>query len=182
MPPSVVVKAQFPGANPKVIAETVASPLEEQINGIENMLYMFSQATSDGTLTLTVTFKLGTDPESGAAVGAEPREPGAAAPARRTCAARRHHGQELARPDDGGASVLAERPLRHALSPQLRRAQRQGSAGADPRHRQTCSCSARATTRCASGSIRDKVAERGLTAERRGRTRSASKTCRWRPA
>jgi multidrug efflux pump len=62
VPPSVVVRAQFPGANPKVIAETVATPLEEQINGVEDMLYMFSQAASDGTLTLTVTFKLGTDP------------------------------------------------------------------------------------------------------------------------
>jgi len=61
VPPTVVVKAQFPGANPKVIAETVGSPLEEQINGTENMLYMFSQASSDGLLTLTVTFKLGTD-------------------------------------------------------------------------------------------------------------------------
>jgi len=63
VPPSVVVTAQFPGANPKVIAETVATPLEEQINGTENMLYMFSQAASDGTLTLTVTFALGTDPD-----------------------------------------------------------------------------------------------------------------------
>jgi multidrug efflux pump len=62
VPPSVVVKAQFPGANPKVIAETVATPLEEQIQGVENMLYMSSQAASDGQLTLTVTFKLGTDP------------------------------------------------------------------------------------------------------------------------
>src|SRR5258708_39891114 len=62
VPPTVVVKAQFPGANPKVIAETVASPLEEQINGTEGMLYMFSQASSDGLLTLTVTFKLGMDP------------------------------------------------------------------------------------------------------------------------
>jgi multidrug efflux pump len=62
VPPTVVVKAQFPGANPKVIAETVASPLEEQINGTENMLYMFSQASSDGLLTLTVTFTLGMDP------------------------------------------------------------------------------------------------------------------------
>ncbi len=62
VPPTVVVTAQFPGANPKVIAETVATPLEEQINGTENMLYMFSQASSDGILTLTVTFKLGTDP------------------------------------------------------------------------------------------------------------------------
>ncbi|KKX31531.1 multidrug efflux RND transporter permease subunit [Rhizobium sp. LC145] len=63
VPPSVVVRATYPGANPTVIAQTVATPLEEQINGVEDMLYMSSQATSDGVLTLTVTFKLGTDPD-----------------------------------------------------------------------------------------------------------------------
>ncbi|MBP0438295.1 efflux RND transporter permease subunit [Tianweitania sediminis] len=63
VPPSVVVRAVYPGANPTVISETVATPLEEQINGVEDMLYMSSQATSDGVLTLTVTFKLGTDPD-----------------------------------------------------------------------------------------------------------------------
>ncbi|MEH3085029.1 MAG: multidrug efflux RND transporter permease subunit [Xylophilus ampelinus] len=62
-PPSVVVRATYPGANPKVIAETVATPLEEQINGVEGMLYMGSQATTDGVMTLTVTFRLGTDPD-----------------------------------------------------------------------------------------------------------------------
>src|SRR5215217_5066948 len=63
VPPSVIVSAQFPGANPKVIAETVAMPIEEQINGVEGMLYMSSQATTDGRMTLTVTFRLGTDPD-----------------------------------------------------------------------------------------------------------------------
>src|SRR6266545_7280829 len=62
-PPSVVVRAQYPGANPKVIAETVATPIEENINGVEGMLYMSSQATTDGLMTLTVTFRLGTDPD-----------------------------------------------------------------------------------------------------------------------
>jgi multidrug efflux pump len=61
VPPTVVVHASYPGANPKVIAQTVATPLEEQINGAEGMLYTSSQATSDGALTLTVTFALGTD-------------------------------------------------------------------------------------------------------------------------
>jgi multidrug efflux pump len=61
IPPTVIVTASYPGANPKTIAETVSTPLEQSINGVENSLYMFSQATSDGLMTLTVTFKLGTD-------------------------------------------------------------------------------------------------------------------------
>src|ERR1700712_1759368 len=63
VPPSIVVRANYPGANPTVIAETVATPIEEAINGVEDMLYMSSQATTDGLMTLTVTFKLGTDPD-----------------------------------------------------------------------------------------------------------------------
>jgi multidrug efflux pump len=63
VPPSVVVRAQYPGANPKVIAETVATPIEQEIIGVENMLYMTSQNTSDGALQLTVTFKIGTNVE-----------------------------------------------------------------------------------------------------------------------
>ena len=63
VPPSIVVRATYPGANPAVIAETVATPLEEQVNGVEDMLYMSSQTTTDGVMQLTVTFRIGTDPD-----------------------------------------------------------------------------------------------------------------------
>jgi len=63
VPPSVLVSASYPGANPKTISETVATPLEEAINGVEDMIYMKSVAGSDGSLALTVTFALGTDPD-----------------------------------------------------------------------------------------------------------------------
>jgi len=66
VPPSVVVRTVYPGANPKVISETVATPLEEAINGVEDMMYLKSVAGSDGVLQLTVTFRPGTDPDEAA--------------------------------------------------------------------------------------------------------------------
>ena len=61
VPPTIVVTANYPGANPKVIADTVASPLEQEMTGLDDMLYQSSQSTADGRMTLTVTLSLGTD-------------------------------------------------------------------------------------------------------------------------
>ncbi len=151
VPPSIVVKALFPGANPKVIAETVATPLEEQINGTENLLYMFSQAASDGTLTLTVTFKLGTNPDLAQQLvqnrvnQALPRLPEVT----------RNLGVTTVKSSPDLTMVvpsdLAGRALRHAVPAQLRAPQRQGPAGEDRRHRQRAAVSAPAITPCASG-------------------------------
>src|SRR6204780_4840467 len=60
-PPTVEVAATYPGANAQVVADTVAAPIEQQVNGVEGMMYMSSQCTNDGKYTLTVTFKLGTN-------------------------------------------------------------------------------------------------------------------------
>ncbi|MBO0698537.1 MAG: efflux RND transporter permease subunit, partial [Zavarzinella sp.] len=62
-PPTVVVTASYPGANALTVRDTVAAPIEEQVSGVEGMMYMSSQSTNDGTYTLTVTFKLGTNPD-----------------------------------------------------------------------------------------------------------------------
>jgi multidrug efflux pump len=61
VPPTIQVTARYPGANAKVIADTVATPIEQEVNGVQDMLYMSSQSTGDGTMTLDVTFKLGTN-------------------------------------------------------------------------------------------------------------------------
>src|SRR5438445_2341000 len=60
-PPTVEISASYPGANAQVVADTVAAPIEQQVNGVENMMYMSSQCTNDGTYTLTVTFRVGVD-------------------------------------------------------------------------------------------------------------------------
>ena len=60
-PPTVQVTASYPGASAEVVSDTVSTPLEQEINGVEGMLYMVSQATADGQLSLSVTFALGTD-------------------------------------------------------------------------------------------------------------------------
>ena len=61
VPPTVVVRTSYPGADPSVIAETVSAPIEQAVNGVEGLLYQSSQAATDGAMTLTITFALGTD-------------------------------------------------------------------------------------------------------------------------
>ena len=184
VPPTIVVRATYPGANPKTISETVASPLEQAINGVEDSLYMFSQATGDGVMALTVTFKLGTDIDK-AQVQVQNRVsqalPKLPEEVRR---ARRHDDETVARPDDGGALVLAERSLRRSLSAQLRHVAGEGCARAHSR-RGRSRCSVPATTRCAFGSIPDKVAapksDRERSRERDSRTERAGRRRRNRP-
>ena len=65
-PPTVQVTASYPGANPQVIADTVASPLEQAINGVEGMMYMQSTSTSNGVVEIQVTFEIGADPDQAA--------------------------------------------------------------------------------------------------------------------
>ena len=91
----------YPGASAKDVAEAVAAPIEQQVNGVEGMMYMSSQCTNDGSYNLTVTFRTRRRPEHGPGAGAEPRQPGHAAAARRHQANRRDDAQALARHSDG---------------------------------------------------------------------------------
>ena len=135
VPPTVVVTAQYPGASAQTISDTVAAPIEQQINGVEDMLYLYSQATSNGQLTITVTFKLGTDLDKAQVLVqnrvaiALPQLPDEV----------QRNGvvtkQELARHPDGGVHAVAGRQPRPALHLELRAAAGSRRAAAARRHR-----------------------------------------------
>ena len=153
VPPQVQVTGSYPGADSLVVEQTVAQPIEQQVNGVDNMIYMQSTSGSDGSYTLTVTFELGTDPDintvnvQNRVSLAEPQLPDEVT----------RQGLSVQEGVLGAAAgdpdLFAERHLRCPLSEQLRDDQPARRDQADQRRRQRDSCSARSTTRCGSGSI-----------------------------
>ncbi len=129
-PPMVNVTGQYPGASADVVAATVVAPLEQQINGVENMLYISSNSTGDGRFTISVTFDLGTNLDiaqvqvQNRVAIAQPRLP-VGRPQYRG-----HRRQELARPDDGRAPLFPGQVARHAVHLEL--CQRPGHRRAEP--------------------------------------------------
>ncbi len=134
-PPVINVTGQYPGASASVVADTVVAPLEQQINGVENMLYVTSNSTGDGRFSIAVTFELGTNLDiaqvqvQNRVAVAQPRLPSDV----------RNIGvtvdQGLARPDDGRAPLFARQVARHAVHLQLRQHPRHRCAEPHQRHR-----------------------------------------------
>ena len=161
VPPSVQVRAVYPGANPKVIAETVATPLEEAINGVENMMYMKSVAGSDGVLLDDRHLPPGHRPDA-AQVSVQNRVSQALRGCPRPCCRQGVTTQKQS-PNftDGHQSGLARRHLRLAVPAQLRHACRSRTSWRACRASARRWSSAPATTPCASGSTRTRSPRAG---------------------
>ena len=181
-PPTVEVSAYYPGANAQVVADTVAAPIEQQVNGVENMMYMSSQCTNDGNYTLTVTFKHGVDLNMAQVLVqnreslAEPILPDLVK--RRGVAVKKKSPSilmivNLFSPDDSRDNLYLSNYATIQLRDELARLRR--------RRRHHLPRPAR-TTACGSGSTREKMSFRNLTASRRGqRDRAAEHPGRGRP-
>ena len=111
---------QYPGASAQVVAETVAAPIEQQVNGVENMMYMSSPSTNDGNYSLTVTFKHGVDLNLAQVLVQNRVALALPLLARRHQGDRRDDQEAVARHPDGDRHLLARRPVRPALPEQLR--------------------------------------------------------------
>ena len=152
-PPTVVVSANYPGATAETLAETVATPLEESINGVEDMLYMSSSSTGDGVAHDHRHVRAGHECRPGAGAGAEPRRDRRAAPAGRGAPDRRHRWPRIRRTCCWWRR--SSRPTARCRSNTCRTTRRFSSWTASAAFLASAArgCSAGATTTCASGSI-----------------------------
>ena len=135
VPPTVQITTTYPGASAETVSRTVATPLEQEINGVENMIYMTSQSTGDGKLTDHRDVPDRDRPQRRADADAEPRAGRPAPPARRRATARRPGAESDAQHPAGGASLFARQLPRHALHLELCDAACKGRAGAPARRR-----------------------------------------------
>ncbi len=163
VPPTVQVTTRYPGASARTVIDTVALPIEQQVNGVEGMIYMQSYAAADGSYTLTVTFKIGTDLNFAQVLVQNRVSSALSSLAAGGAGAGRHRAEEVDRDPADRHADLAGRPLRQPLSQQLRHHPAQG------RDRARCPASA---TSCVFGagqySMRiwldpNKMKARGLT-------------------
>ncbi len=135
-PPSVQVTASYPGANAQVVADSVAAPIEQQVNGVEKMLYMSSQCTNDGSYTLTVTFELGTDLNIAQVLVQNRVALAMSQLPEQGADARGEYEQAIAGNFAGGEPDFARRPVRQFVFKQLRDDLHQGFAVAHRRGRE----------------------------------------------
>ena len=153
-PPTVQVTTRYPGASARTVIDTVALPIEQQVNGVEGMIYMQSYSGDDGSYTLTVTFKIGTDLNFAQVLVQNRVSTALGLAAAGGAGAGRQRAEEVDRDPADHRADLARLPLRQPLSRQLRHHPPEGRALAPARRRQRRRCSAPASTPCGSGSTR----------------------------
>ena len=168
VPPTIQVNATYPGANAETVAATVATPIEQEINGVENMLYMTSNSSSDGSHVAADRLQGRHQSRPGERAGAEPRRRRAAEAAGGGAQSRHHHAQALARPPARRAHAVARRQLRPALHLATTRSSACATSSCGSRGSATSPSSACANTRSGSGSTPTSSSAYALTTDRRG--------------
>ena len=154
VPPTIQVTTRYPGAGARTVVDTVALPIEQQVNGVDGMIYMQSYSAADGSYTLTVTFRIGMDINFAQVLVQNRVSSALASTAAVGAGARRHRAAEI----DGGPAVrdadISRRPLRQSVSRQLRHHQSQRPARRVCPGLATSTFSAPASTPCAYGLTR----------------------------